>query len=116
MNSYEAAKAAGKTGAPDVWLGFRASRGHRDVTPSGWQVLRPTHKTDPDGPWYYQHNKTFIGNKADQEVLQQAKDWATAKYKLSGEWVKVPGFGGDWFPAEAVPAIKAAQKADKAKP
>jgi hypothetical protein len=110
INTYEAAKAAREAGKPDIAICFRARNGHRDVTPQGWQVIRPGYKTDPDGAWYYQHNKTFTGNKGAQEALQQAKDWASAKYNLSGEWVKIPGFRGDWFPAESVPAIKAAQK------
>jgi len=110
MNTYEAAKAAREAGKPDIAICFRGRNGHRDVTPSGWQVIRPGFKTDPDGAWYFQHNKTFSGGRADDAVLQQAKDWATSKYKLTGEWVKIPGFRGDWFPAESVSAIKATQK------
>lgn len=108
MNSWEAAMAARAAGQPDVYLSYRARRGHRDVTPNGWQVIRPERKTDPDGQWFYQYNKTFIGNK-DSEALQQAMAWASERYGIK-EWVKVTGFGGDYFPAEAAAAIKAARK------
>jgi hypothetical protein len=108
MNSWEAAMAARAAGHPDVFLSYRSRNGHRDVTPNGWQVIRPEYKTDPDGQWFYQYNKTFVGNK-NSEALQQAMAWASDKYGVT-EWVKVPGFQGDYFPAEAAPAIKAAKQ------
>lgn len=108
-NSFEAAKAAGEAGKPDVWLAFRTPHGPRDVVPSSWRVHRPGTKTDPDGPWYNHGSKTFTGKK-NSAALQKAMDWASEKYGISG-WVKIPGFGGDYFPAESVDAIKAAKKA-----
>jgi hypothetical protein len=110
MNSWNAAQAAGAAGHPALFIGYTPSA---RVSPGGWSVISPEFKTEPGGHWMHHGHKYFMGNR-DSEALQEAMDWASKKYGVK-EWVKVPGFKGDYFPAEAVPAIKAALKADKAR-
>lgn len=99
MNVYEAfqaAKAAGCT-QPEIYIAFSPAS---FTSASGWLVAR-------SGTY---SQKRFPGNKAREEGLQAAMDWASRRYGISG-WEKIPGFGGTYFPAECAPAIKAAQRA-----
>jgi hypothetical protein len=106
MNSWEAAKAAGTAGHPDIFISYMPTD---RMSPGGWQVISPSHKTGPDGHWMHRGNKFFMGDKRGPKLVE-AMDWASERYGIT-EWVKVPGFKGDYFPAEAAPAIKAARKA-----
>ncbi|HEX9228896.1 MAG TPA: hypothetical protein VF885_20020 [Arthrobacter sp.] len=99
MNVYEAfqaAKAAGCT-QPEIYIAFSPAS---FTSASGWLVAR-------SGTY---SRKRFPGNKAREEGLQAAMDWASRRYGISG-WEKIPGFGGTYFPAESAPAIKAAKRA-----
>lgn len=103
-NSWAAARAAEAAGHPPVFLRFQPG----GTYPSGWIVEHLRQRTDPS----MIHNngrKLFTGPRGSK-ARQEAQDWAGSRYGVA-EWVKVPGLGGDYFPSEAVPAIRAAHKA-----
>lgn len=109
MNSYNAAQYAGEQGFPDVWISKYIKSGSRDMRSSSWKVCRPGHKTDPQN-WHYGYNKSFVmWERNDPKALQEAMDWAKEQYGVE-EWVKVPGFAGDYFPKQAAKAITVERK------
>lgn len=109
FNSHMAATFAGKQGFPDVWISKRGPEYGRAGMPPRWLVVSPNHKTDPSD-WNSGYAKTFVMcARNDPKALQKAMDWAKEQYGVE-EWVKIPGFGGDYFPKEAAKAITAERK------
>lgn len=99
LNNWDACQAAKAAGCrrPDITISY---------SPANWPN---------DGSWVVERSGTyekkhFPGTKAHEKGLQAAKDWASRMYGIS-DWVKIPGMNGTYFPAENVPAIKAAMKA-----
>lgn len=101
LNTWDACQAAKAAGCRhhDITISFSPEQ---FASSAGWVVERSgTH-----------NRKYFPGTKAHEKGLQAAKDWAYLQYGIR-DWVKIPGMGGTYFPAENAPAIKAALKAPK---
>lgn len=109
FNSHMAAQFAGKQGFPALWIDKYVSQGHRDVRSPCWVVRSPNEPLDPKN-WHYGYGKNFVmWGRNDPKALQEAMDWAKERYGVE-EWVKIPGFGGDYFPKVAAKAITAERK------
>lgn len=94
-----------ETGKVGVYLSYSyATNARYDMgKPTGWGVIRPGYRTDKDAHWAHHGNKYFLNfsYKYDKTLaLMAAMNWTDERYKLSGEWGKVTGFGTDWFPKE----------------
>jgi len=97
----------------NVWDACQAAKAagcrHHDITISYWPASYPS-----DGGWVLERSgqpkpKHFPGSKAHEKGLDAVKDYTRRMFGIR-EWVKIPGFGGTYFPVENVPAIKAAIK------
>lgn len=99
-NPWTAVLHAKKAGVlPDLYITYRTSD---RWTSSAWQVVRPGYQTDPDGHWKDYGHKTFIVNDRPghdkQAALDEAVQWCEKRYGYNGEWDKVTGLPGAWFP------------------
>lgn len=106
-NSYTlVTQYAKETGEKGVYLAQTANDGSRMSmgTPTGYIVLRPGFKTDPESTNWLDHgNKVFqtFGYAYDwAKTLEAAVEWTTEKYGFEGEFVGITGFGRDRFPVE----------------
>ena len=94
-------------GHGNVFIDYTPNARGRMSRVANWRVYRPGFKTDPDAHWMDNGNKRFSvwGRGTHSEVkaqkLQEAKDWASAKYGIK-EWAKTPF--GSWMDAEFVKA------------
>lgn len=68
-----------------------------------WGVYRAGYQTDRNAPWYDYGNKVFTvwGRQDKAAKLEEAKAWASKKYKIK-EWAKTPF--GDYMDAKVVAA------------
>lgn len=98
-----------ETGLTGVYLSYRTAQKGRWFRSAAWQVIRPGYRTDPEAHWTDHGHKTFdVFRPGDQKGtrLAEAQEWAGARYGVT-EWVKIPGFPGDVFPAEIAAWYKA---------
>ena len=107
INSHKAARLAAEAGHPGVFLSFEAGQAYT----SGWAVRHVQHQTDPS--MIHNGGTRLYSGPRGSKALQEAMDWAGERYGVA-EWVKIPGFQGDYFPKSAAAVITAARKADKA--
>ena len=83
----------GDTGGVIPYLAFRNGFKKKSVV-SAWQVLTPGRRTDPDGTYADDFNKTFTLSEPGQLPAQeQAKLWASEVYDIH-DWAKTPF--GSW--------------------
>lgn len=94
---------AAETGEYGVYLSKSVNDGSRMNmgVPHGWVVGRFGYKTNPASTGYRDQDKTFhiFGTNWDA-ALEEAARWTAERYSLSGEFVAIPGFGGNRFPIE----------------
>lgn len=83
-------------GHGNVYFQFTALDPGRGGRSAHWTVVRPGFKTDPKAHFLDYGNKTFYGRKAQVEVLESAKAWASASYGIK-EWARTPL--GSWMEA-----------------
>lgn len=111
-NSYMLVERAAEEipGLVPIYLAWSSNDGSRMNmgTLTGYYVVSPKFKTDPDAHWMDRGRKSFSTFKygsdatfARHAALQEAKDWCNVKYGTA-EWGKVTGFGWDHFPIEVV--------------
>lgn len=80
-----------------IYLTYHAPDGRRCMS-AKWVAQGVGIKTDPDGPWYNNGMKTFIG-KMRSPALDEAKRWANEQYGIS-DWLRDPW--GCWQDSEVV--------------
>lgn len=103
MNSHDAARVARDAGLPGVYVGYEP----QGTYGYGYAVRRPGFQTDPN-MIHNGGNKLFSGPR-NSHALQEAIQWAGHRFGIE-EWVKIPGFGGDYFPESAAKVIIAERK------
>jgi hypothetical protein len=99
---YGLCKAGGKGVVVSYW---GAERG---LCFARWAVIHPDYKTDPNGHWMDNGNKTFsVYSRKDKEPKRlEAIAWASARYGITGEWERDPW--GDYHPSGTLAAALAA--------
>lgn len=103
MNSHDAARIAKEAGHPGVYIAYEPAGTYS----YGYAVRAIGMQTDPSRI----HNggtKLFSGPR-NSHALQEAIQWAGHRFGIE-EWVKIPGFGGDFFPESASKVITAERK------
>ena len=110
INAHQLVSAARDAGVtPAVYLAWQAQVSETlRYTPAGYSVVRPGFKTD-NGKW---NGHKFFFKRKGADAEGDAKAWASENFGVS-EWVKLPGFPRDWFPAEVAAFAKALLKASK---
>lgn len=103
MNSHDAARIAKKAGHPGVYVCYEPAGTYG----YGYGVRAPGLQTDPR-MIHNGGNKLFSGPR-DSPALQEALQWAGHRFGVE-EWVKIPGFRGDYFPESAAKVITAERK------
>ena len=83
----------GDTGGKIPYVSFRNGRKKRNVA-SAWQVKTPGRRTDPDGRFVDDFDKTFLVSESGTLATpEQAKLWASETYGIH-DWTKTPF--GSW--------------------
>jgi hypothetical protein len=83
----------GDTDGKIPYVTFRSGRKKRGVV-SAWQVKVPGRRTDPDGRYADDFDKTFlVSDKGALPTPEIAKQWASEVYDIH-DWVKTPY--GSW--------------------
>jgi hypothetical protein len=91
----------GDTGGKIPYVTFRNGRKKRNVV-SAWQVKTPGRRTDPDGRFADDFDKTFlVSEKGVLATPDAAKLWASETYGVH-DWVKTPF--GSWTSKERLDA------------
>jgi hypothetical protein len=106
-NPYNAVVFAKRRGVtPDVYIDYRPQD---HLIGARWQVISPSHKTDPDGHWMNHGAKSFhVWNRRDRAaILEDAKAWAAEHYGVT-EWAKITGLAPALFPKPVADVVTAA--------
>lgn len=108
---------AKETGNKGVYLAQSANDGSRVMMGvlTGYRVVRPGFLTDPEAR-RTRGNKEFSTFEHEYDwakTLEAAAKWTRERYGV-GEFVAIPGFGRDRFPAEIAEWAKQTLKTAKA--
>lgn len=116
-NSHDLVKVyAQETGEIGVYLAQSSNDGQRINmgVPTGYTVIRPGYYTaqssqDWHGNMLFNKDYTTVSKVSSRSgshkerwdaALAEAAEWCAERYKLSGEFVGIAGFGRDRFPVE----------------
>ncbi len=109
FNTWDLLIHFGEERSTDVCVSYRGRGDSRSMHVPQTQVWSPNYKTDPDGRWYNNGNKTFLGHRPESMPL--ALDWAAEHCPAVLIWVTCPFDRMGKVPAQVVTAAIAKVKA-----